>query len=109
MNTRERRRFELPASPEVEFVETEDVTYHGEPLTDERVEQIVEDVRRANLIPGGKSLNRDGSHSRRLSLRVQDELFQALEGAADESHVSVSKLTRSVLEEWAERRRSASH
>ncbi|WP_188744468.1 ribbon-helix-helix domain-containing protein [Agromyces bauzanensis] len=107
MNTRERRHFELPASPEVESVETEEVIYHGEPLTDERVRQIVEDVRRANLIPGGKSLNRDGSHSRRLSLRLQDELFLALEHAADESHVSVSKFTRAVLEEWAERRRAA--
>lgn len=109
MNTRERRRFKLPASPEVEFVETEDVVYHGERLTDERVQQIVDDVRRANLAPGGKSLNQDGSHARRLSLRVQDELYETLENSAGEAHVSVSKLTRAVLEEWAERRRAASH
>ena len=105
MNTRSRRRFEVPASSEIEFVETEEVIYEGEPLTDKRVEQIVEDVRRANLVPGGKSLNRDGSHARRLSIRLQDDLYESLEEAANESDISVSKLTRSVLEEWVRRRR----
>ncbi|MEV1131837.1 ribbon-helix-helix protein, CopG family [Agromyces sp. NPDC049794] len=65
-------------------------------------------MRRANLVPGGKSLNQDGSHARRLSLRVQDELYETLEHAAGEARVSVSKFTRGVLEEWAERRRASS-
>lgn len=72
------------------------------------VARSIDGIFGCGLIPGGKSLNRDGSHSRRLSLRVQDELFQALEHAADESHVSVSKFTRAVLEEWADRRRADS-
>ncbi|WP_400996609.1 ribbon-helix-helix protein, CopG family [Agromyces sp. GXQ0307] len=109
MSPTSRRHFELPRDPEVHLVETEEVSYRGEPLTDERVERIVEDVRRANLLPGGKSLNRDGTHARRLSVRVHDDLYEALEEAAEESRVSVSKLTRAVLDEWAAGRHPARH
>jgi len=109
MNTRAHSRFELPANPKIEFVETEDVVLDGEPLTDERVEEIVEDVRHANLVPGGKSLNDDGSHSPRLSVRVPDSLNDVLKEVAAERGVGVSRLVRDVLVEWAQFREVVGH
>ncbi|GAA1513535.1 putative HicB family RNase H-like nuclease [Agromyces terreus] len=100
MNTKARREFRVTPGTEFVDVETEDVIYHGQALSEGRVEAIVEDVRRANLIPGGKSLNGDGTHSRRLTLRVPDELYDVIEATAEERHSSVSKVAREALEEW---------
>ncbi|BDZ65448.1 ribbon-helix-helix protein, CopG family [Agromyces mangrovi Wang et al. 2018] len=100
MNAPTRRRFTLPDEPKFESVETVDVIFHGEPLTDERVDEIVEDVRRANLVPGGKSLNGDGSHSRALSVRLPDDVRAKLEEIAAARGIRPSKLVREVLAEF---------
>jgi hypothetical protein len=94
------RRFELPRNPRIVFVETEDVIYQGEPLTDERVDQIVADVRRANLVPGGKSLNGDGSHAKTLSVRLPDDVRTQIEAIATARGIRPSKLVREVLADY---------
>jgi len=83
MNNEARREFRF--TPETTFteVDTDDVIFQGERLTDARVEQIVDDVRRANLVPGGKSRNGDGSHSRAISVRLPDATRDALDAVAD--------------------------
>lgn len=102
MTERTPRRFELPSNPRFEFVETEDVIYHGQPLTDARVEHIVEDVRRANLVPGGKSLNRDGTHSKALSVRLPDDVRAKVDALAAARGIRPSKLVREVLAAYVE-------
>jgi hypothetical protein len=94
------RRFELPSNPRIVFVETEDVIYHGEPLTDERVDQLVADARRANLVPGGKSLNGDGSHAKALSVRLPEDVRTKIEAIASSRGIRPSKLVREVLAEY---------
>lgn len=74
--------------------------YQGEPLTDERVEQLVNDARRANLVPGSKSLNGDGSHAKALSVRLPDDVRTGIEAIASARGIRPSKLAREVLAEY---------
>ena len=86
-------------STDTEFVdvETSEVVYQGEPLTDSKVEAIVARVRRANLKPGGKAMNADGTHSKPLSVRLPDDLRAKVESMAAKRGVSSSKFVREVL------------
>ncbi|GAA1524549.1 hypothetical protein BJ978_000452 [Agromyces terreus] len=107
MSANSRRRFELPERPTVASVETEDVIYRGEALTDDRVDRIVADVRRANLVPGGKSLNGDGTHAKPLTIRLPDEVREEIDQIAEAEGVSTSKVARRALVEWLQSRRIA--
>jgi hypothetical protein len=103
------RRFELPSNPRIVFVDTEDVIYRGEPLTDERVDQIVADVRRKNLVPGGKSLNGDGSHAKALSVRLPDDVRTKIEAIASARGIRPSKLVREVLADYVRSADASGH
>lgn len=51
----------------------------------------------ANLIPGGKSLSGDGSHSPTIRVRVSEQMHGELLALAAERGVGVSKLVRQIL------------
>lgn len=105
--TKKRERYEF--GPDVDL-DAEEFIYHGERLTLERAEQIAEqtlaEARRRNLIPGGKSLSRDGTHSPRLQFRVPQQLHDDAERAARKEGVSLSALARHALEEYVRHRAS---
>lgn len=73
----------------------------GRRLTDELADKIARDAvaeaRRRNLIPGGKSLAGDGSHSPRVQFRVPESLRAAAEAKAAAEGVSLSVLAREAL------------
>lgn len=76
----------------------------GRRLTDELATKIARDAvaeaRRRNLIPGGKSLAGDGSHSPRVQFRVPESLRAAAEAKAAAEGVSLSVLAREALEHY---------
>lgn len=99
------RRPEFGADVKLIDVATEDVVYQGVPLTDKRVEEIVENLRavsEANLIPGGKSLSAPGVHSPRVSYRVPEDVLDAAERQSDAEGITLSKLGRKALIEYLE-------
>ena len=63
-----------------------------------RDSEAAERAYRAGLIPGGKSLSGDGSHSPRLQVVVGAETARALRARAHESGMSVSKYVRRLIE-----------
>ena len=73
----------------------------GRRLTKELAEKMaragVAEARRRNLIPGGKSLAGDGSHSPRVQFRVPKSLRAAAEAKAAAEGVSLSVLAREAL------------
>ncbi len=76
----------------------------GRRLTNELAEKMaregVAEARRRNLIPGGKSLAGDGSHSPRVQFRVPESLRAAAEAKAAAEGVSLSMLAREALERY---------
>lgn len=84
------------------------ITYRGERLTEARAAELDDatarelDRRAANLIPGGKSLSGEGKHSPVVQVRVSENTRAQLRKIAAERKVSVSKLSRQVLEEFVE-------
>lgn len=88
----------------VEFVEVPDesVIIDGQPATPGVVERVLEgfEIRRRNLLPGGKSLSASGQHSPVLQVRLSDELEQELKARAAAEGVSVSKLARRAIDEF---------
>jgi len=76
----------------------------GRRLTNELAEKMVREgvaeARRRNLIPGGKSLAGDGSHSPRVQFRVPESLRAAAEAKAAAEGVSLSVLAREALEHY---------
>ncbi len=76
----------------------------GRRLTIELAEKMaregVAEARRRNLIPGGKSLGGDGSHSPRVQFRVSESLRAAAEAKAAAKGVSLSVLAREALEHY---------
>ncbi len=82
----------------------EEFYYHGERLTEERAEQIaqetLEELRRRNLLPGGKSLSGDGKHSPTVQFRVPETLRARLDERAKAEGISPSKLARKALEQY---------
>ena len=86
-------------------LEEEDVRLRdGRRLTNELAEKMtregVAEARRRNLIPGGKSLAGDGSHSPRVQFRVPESLRAAAEAKATAEGVSLSVLAREALEHY---------
>ena len=73
----------------------------GTRLTEARAEQIAAEAlaqaRRRNLIPGGQSLNGDGTHSPRVQFRVTDEIRARAQRRADIEGISLSALARRAL------------
>ncbi|EID16288.1 hypothetical protein MXEN_04188 [Mycobacterium xenopi RIVM700367] len=62
-------------------------------------------VRAKNLRPGGKSLSGNGKHSPVVQVRVSERTRDKLRAIAKSRGMSVSKLTRKVLDEFVARER----
>lgn len=90
-------------------LEAEEFTLRdGSRLTEERARRIAEADRRrrANLVPGRKSLSGGSTHSPVIQVRVPEALREELRAAAEERGVSVSRFARDLLEESLHRRAS---
>jgi hypothetical protein len=76
----------------------------GRRLTNELAERMARDgvaaARQANLIPGGKSLGGDGSHSPRVQFRIPEALRDRAAARAADEGVSLSALAREALEQY---------
>ena len=76
----------------------------GTQLTEARAEQlaaeVLAEVRRRNLVPGGKSMNGDGSHSPRVQFRVPEEIRERAQSRAAAEGISLSALARRALERY---------
>lgn len=89
-------------------LESEAVYVNGERLTEERVEQMAAEsvrlarAREATLIPGGKSLSGDGKHSPVVQVRVSETTRDKLKAIAERRRMSVSKLSRQVLDDFVD-------
>ncbi len=90
--------------PDIDLDEEEFILRDGRRLTNELAEQLAREtlveVRRRNLVPGGKSLSGDGSHSPRVQFRVPQKLRAAAEARAVEKGVTLSTLARQALEHY---------
>lgn len=90
----------------------EEIIVDGERLTDERADEITADVlakvRARNLIPGGKSLSGDGTHSPVVQTRVPAEVRFKLQVIAERRGVRPSKLLREAIDQFIEREESRS-
>src|SRR3978361_1087289 len=89
-------------------LDVEAFQYHAGRLTNELAEQIAEEtlaeVRRRNLIPGGKSLSGGSVHSPRVQFRGPAELRTQAEQVAEGEGVSLSALARHALEDYVRSR-----
>jgi hypothetical protein len=77
------------------------VTVDGRPYTETDAAADAEQAARqyrAGLIPGGKSLSGDGSHSPTLRTVVSASTADAVRRAAADHHMSVSKWLRQLIE-----------
>lgn len=85
----------------------EEIVVDGERLTDERADAIAEDVlakvRARNLVPGGKSLSGDGSHSPVLQARVPAEVRARFDAIAERRGVRPSRLLREAIDQLIKR------
>lgn len=76
----------------------------GRRLTEELAEEIAErtlqNIRAKNLIPGGKSLNGDGSHSPVLQVRLPTALKLELQEKAKHEKRSASAVAREAIEKY---------
>lgn len=83
----------------------------GTRLTEARAEEIAAAAlaswRQRNLVPGRKSLARDGSHSPVMQFRVAEPKRVEAERLAAERGVSISALAREALDEYLKRHPSA--
>lgn len=96
--------------PDLDLDEEEFILKDGRRLTNELAEQIAEEtlaeVRRRNLIPGGKSLSGGSVHSPRVQFMVPEELRTQAEQVAEDEGVSLSALARHALEDYVRSRAS---
>jgi predicted HicB family RNase H-like nuclease len=101
---------EYVVGPDLDLDKEEFILKDGRRLTDELADQIAEEtlaeVRRRNLIPGGKSLSGGAVHSPRVQFRVPEELRSQAERVADDEGVSLSALARHALEDYVRSRAS---
>jgi predicted HicB family RNase H-like nuclease len=85
-------------------LETEEITFRGERLTNQRAEEIAQEtlaeIRLRNLVPGRKSLSGGTKHSPRVQFRVPDEIREQAEKRAREKGISLSALAREALEQY---------
>jgi hypothetical protein len=91
-------------------LDEEAVYVEGERLTkqraQERAAEVLARVSALNLRPGGKSLSGDGKHSPVVQVRVSERTRDRLRAIATSRGMSVSKLSRKVLDEFVERQAS---
>jgi len=97
---------ELYGQP-VDDTSSDPIVYHGEPLTEERADQIREaslaEARRRNLIPGRKSLSGGSKHSPVVQVRVPESLEELLNRRVKAESTTRAKLIRRALEEYLSR------
>lgn len=79
----------------------------GRRLTEELADQLeaaeAEKTRArqtANLIPGRKSLSRDGRHSPVVQVRLPSDVYDLLQQAAAERQVTASQIARTAIERF---------
>lgn len=58
-----------------------------------------------HLVPGGKSLSGDGSHSPRINVAVPADWKAELDQAARDQGTGTSKLVRKIIGDWLAARR----
>lgn len=97
----------ITAGEEVSEVDLDhdDFQFQGQRLTEARAAQLAEDhwEKTANLIPGGKSLSGDQTHSPVVQVRVSVTTRNRLAAIAKTRKMSVSKLSREVLDDFVKR------
>lgn len=85
-------------------LDSEKIYFRGERLTEKRAEELssiaLAAFRSRNLVPGGKSLSRDGSHSPRVQFRVPEKMRATAQKRAEREGVSLSVLARRALEQY---------
>ena len=96
--------FDENTAVEVADLENEEYYVEGERLTEESAQRLaaemLERVRAKNLRPGGKSLSGGNKHSPVVQVRVSELTRDKLQAIADARGMSVSKLSRKVLDEF---------
>jgi hypothetical protein len=99
--------FDENTTVEVADLENEEYYVEGDRLTEERAEQLAAEmlarVRAKNLRPGGKSLSGNQKHSPVVQVRVSERTRDKLRAIAKAHGMSVSKLSRKVLDEFVAR------
>jgi phenylpyruvate tautomerase PptA (4-oxalocrotonate tautomerase family) len=96
--------FDENTTVDVADLESEAYYVEGERLTEERAERLAAEMlvraRAKNLRPGGKSLSGDQKHSPVVQVRVSERTRDKLRAIAKARGMSVSKLSRTVLDEF---------
>lgn len=94
---------------DIDLESEEFVLPDGSRLTEARAEELADaaERRRANLIPGRKSLSGNGAHSPVIQVRVPADLQHELIHIADSRGVSLSKAVRDILAKSVGSKRSA--
>ena len=99
--------FDENTTVEVTDLENEEHYVEGKRLTEEHAQQLAAEmlsrVRAKNLRPGGKSLSGDQKHSPVVQVRVSEHTRDKLRAIAEARGMSVSKLSRKVLDEFVAR------
>jgi predicted HicB family RNase H-like nuclease len=85
---------------DVEVVHLSDGTRLTEAKAEQLAAEMLAEARRRNLVPGGKSLNGDGSHSPRVQFRVPEEIREQAQSRAAAEGISLSALARRALERY---------
>lgn len=106
------RKFpETLAGAEVSDIDlgAEEFQFQGARLTEDRAAELAEThfERARNLIPGGKSLSGDGTHSPVVQARVSVETRSRLDAIAERRGVRPSRLLREAIVQFIEREESA--
>jgi predicted DNA binding CopG/RHH family protein len=88
-------------------LDEEEIYVEGERLTEqrakERTAEVLAKVRAMNLRPGGKSLSGQPKHSPVVQVRVSEHTRDKLRAIAKDRGMSLSKLSRKVLDDFVER------
>lgn len=106
--------YQTEPTDDIDLDPTEIHTVTGQRVTNADAERMAADAERrvntraANLIPGGKSLSGDGTHSPIVQTRVPTVVHAKLQAIAAVRCVSVSKVLREAIDEFVEREESRS-
>lgn len=99
--------FDENTTVEVADLENEEYYVEGKRLTEDHAQQLAAEmlsrVRAKNLRPGGKSLSGDQKHSPVVQVRVSEHTRDKLRAIAEAHGMSLSKLSRKVLDEFVAR------
>lgn len=95
-------------------LDKEEIYVEGERFTEARAEQLAEETarlareaRERNLIPGRKSLSGGSKHSPLVQFRVSETTRAKLEAIAKARGISISKLSRKIIDDFVERETNA--